>query len=105
MLDRRGNNVVPFVTVGVGHTLQDSIVRLTPPTREYDFRSGASQEYCDPGSGAFHRFFGDLAIDMRTGRVAVVVQNVWLHRFGHGRVYWCSSVAIKIDRLHPILLC
>src|SRR5215831_5822090 len=46
VLDCRGNNVVTSVSIGIGNSLQDSVVRLTPPTREYDFRSGASQERC-----------------------------------------------------------
>src|SRR5712691_1383236 len=71
VLDRRGNNVATSVSIGIGNSLQDSIIRLTPPTREHDFRSGASQERCDPGSGALHRFFGGLAISMRAGRVPV----------------------------------
>ena len=42
VLDRRGNNVVTSVSIGIGNSLQDGIVRLTPPAREHDFRSGAS---------------------------------------------------------------
>jgi hypothetical protein len=41
VLDRRGDNVVTSVSIGIGNSLQDGIVRLTPPTCEHDFRSGA----------------------------------------------------------------
>src|SRR5215475_14561570 len=42
VLDRRGNNVMTSVSIGIGNAFQDSIVRLTPPAREHDFRSRAS---------------------------------------------------------------
>src|SRR5712691_5481121 len=41
VLDRRGNNVVTSVSIGIGNSFQDGIVRLTPPTREHDLRSSA----------------------------------------------------------------
>ena len=42
VLDRRGNNVVTSVSIGIGNSLQDSIVRLASATREHDFCRGAA---------------------------------------------------------------
>ena len=85
MLNLRGNNMVTFVPVGVGNSLQDSIVRLSPSTREHNLRSGAPQERCDPGSGVLHRFFGG---------------------HGHGYACWkdcrsgaeCRAVSLQLPR-------
>ena len=100
VLNSGGDDVLPFILISEGHTLQGEIVRLRPSAGENNFLATCPNKLCHAGSCLFHGPLCLLPVRIDAGRIAKGIGKIGQHSFHYFRVSRRSGCMIKIYSLH-----
>ncbi len=99
MLDGRGNDVVTFVPIGKGGTLNGVIVGFAAAAGKHHLFRYAMQQIRHLAAGLVNGISCLSAVPMRTGRIAEMLEKIGAHGLGNFRVNWGSGVVIQVNWL------